>query len=109
MSHLFVICGGEIVRHMSLNCSASVEIHLAGKDANYRISLGSSLSIFKCNKFKIHSYNSDMQASNFISLQVNLICSCDLSCMAGLIIWLFKDNSPSGFLSFIQVMSVSFE
>ena len=31
MSHLFVICGGESVRHMSLNCSASVEIHLAGK------------------------------------------------------------------------------
>lgn len=73
------------------------------KDANYRISLGSSLSIFKCNKFKICSYNSDMQASNFISLQVNLSHSWDLSCVAGLIIWLFKDNSPSGFLSFIRL------
>lgn len=73
------------------------------KGANYRISLGSSLSIFKCNKFKICSYNSDMQASNFISLQVNLSHSWDLSCVAGLIIWLFKDNSPSGFLSFIRL------
>lgn len=67
MSQLFIIYGGEIVvGHMSFNCSVSFELCLAGEGAKYRIPLG--LSIFKCLKFKTHSYHSDMQTYNFISL-----------------------------------------
>lgn len=86
MSHLFVICGGEIVVcHTNLNRSVFVEIHIAGEGAKYRISLSSGLSIFQCNKFKIHSYNSDVQTYNFISLQVDAVFPGILLCVTQVI------------------------
>lgn len=70
-----------IVGHVSSNCPVSVDIHLAGEGANYRIFLGSNSSIFKCTKLKSHNYNSDMWIYNLISLQVNSICPWVLFCV----------------------------